>query len=143
MKVSLVIQQERELTTVIARLREMLKEGRRVHVRGDFYTPKRSTAQNSTLHLWLGEISEQTGHTTEEIKEILKSAFLPRAIIKVGDIETLRPVSTTQLNKHQMYLFMERVQAWAAEFGFILTQPEPDILRAWRIEAEQEQADCC
>lgn len=139
MKFSLVIQHEREIATVLTRLREMIEEGRRVHVRVDFYTPKRSTAQNSTLHLWLGEISEQTGHTTEEIKDILKSAFLPRAIIKVGDIETLRPVSTTKLTKHQMYVFMERVQQWAAEFGFILTQPEPDILRAWREEAQQEE----
>ena len=140
MKVSLVIQHERELTTVISRLREMLKEGRRVMVKADFYTPKRSTAQNSTLHLWMGEIADQTGHSAEEIKEILKSQFLPRAIVKVGDIETLRPISTTKLTKHQMYVFMERISAWAAEFGFILTQPEPDILRAWREEAEQEAA---
>lgn len=140
MKVSLVIDSEREIKTVLARLREMIQQGRRVMVKAEFYTPKRTNAQNATMHLWFGEIADQSGHSAQEIKEILKQEFLPRKIVRIGDIETLRPVDTSGLRKAETCLFMERIQAWAAEWGFVITQPEPEILRAWRIEAEQEAA---
>lgn len=83
-------------------------------------TKQRSLNQNSTMHLWFGEIATFTGDDVRSIKSDLKAHFL-------GEIEGLRGVwrtkDTHELTKAEMSEFMGHIQAFAADMGIALTQP--------------------
>lgn len=75
----------------------------------------RSLSQNRYYHgVLVKMISEETGHDTEEIHEILKSKFLPHQFVKFGseDIEVVK--STTRLSTEEFGDYIERIRAFAA-----------------------------
>jgi len=75
-------------------------------------------------------IADHTGYTPEEIHEVCKQKFNPRAVMisnkTTGETETfIVGGTTTQLNKREEWeLYKERVQQLGAELGVII--PDPD-----------------
>lgn len=78
----------------------------------------RGRSNNQNRYYWsvvLGLIAEETGHTTEELHEFLKSMFLPRTFIQVGKREREIVKSTTDLSTADMEGFLTRVRVFASQ----------------------------
>lgn len=102
--------------------------------------PQRSRAQNSYLHLLLGELALQTGNTIEWVKvEYYKKScnrdlFVTRRADKMlGSAEVLR--SSADLTTDEMTLSIERLKKWAAEGDIDLPDAED---RSWLDYIEKE-----
>lgn len=102
--------------------------------------PQRSRAQNSYLHLLLGELALQTGNTIEWVKEEYykkscnRDLFVTRRADKMlGSAEVLR--SSADLTTDEMTLSIERLKKWAAEGDIDLPDAED---RAWLDYIEKE-----
>ncbi|QXF34298.1 hypothetical protein CE143_20125 [Photorhabdus luminescens] len=94
----------------------------------------RSIPQNSTFHMWCGEISRYLNKnnaklTPEDVKEALKHTFLGYEVIEAIDlttqlterIRTLR--KTSKLDTGEMFYFMTQVEKWAFDIGCLVTIP--------------------
>ena len=104
------MQQQRTMDTFLA-----TREGKAVAVKFSRPVSTRSNSQNS--YMWgvvLTLIAESTGHTTEEIHDILKSMFLPRKFITLGNREVETRKSTTELDTTEFEQYLERIRAWAS-----------------------------
>lgn len=95
---------------------------------------KRSLRQNSTLHWYINEISDETGMAPDVIKDVLKHKFLSEDIIDGnGEIMVDRSTgevlkrykSTTELSTVEFMAFTEEIRLWANDF-LNLQLPEPD-----------------
>lgn len=89
---------------------------------------QRSNNQNRYLHGYIiKEISEHTGYTTEEVKEIIKSKFLKSwKIIKTkqGDKEFEYIRGTSELDTKETEDLLRDVREWASlELGLYLALP--------------------
>ena len=91
------------------------------------YRKRRSLNQNSLMWKWINEladkVSDDTGHTPQEIHEYFKAEFLSPKIVEIAG----RPVeirTTTSLTTAEMHDYMERIYQWAAEQGYYLPIPE-------------------
>jgi len=123
----------------IAALLSQLVESGKVHVLTiEPYVEKRTLRQNNTLHMWFAEIAEETGHSPDEIKTILKKKFYPKKTVAVVDELLTVPVSTTELTCAQMMDVMTQVQVFASEFGIPITDPIPEEMRELARRAEEE-----
>ena len=91
-----------------------------VRVTLERFVKPRSMNQNATMHMWFGEIAEQTGSDPKSVKSDLKAMFLEEVEGMKGVIRTK---DTHELTTPEMMDFMENIQAFAAEWDFILTQP--------------------
>jgi len=87
---------------------------------GEFKKP-RSLSQNAYLHgVVYSIIADETGHTIEEIAEVLKQMFLrPRIVLGVPVMGTTTELSTLEFNE-----YVEKIKAWAAGYG--INVPEPN-----------------
>jgi hypothetical protein len=87
-------------------------------------TGVRSRNQNSWL--WAGvykPIADATGHSENEIHEIMKRKFIkPQAVTWRGQ-EIKMPGSTTELDKIEFSDYVERIRAEVAPLG--ITIPDP------------------
>lgn len=82
---------------------------------------KRSPEQNKLLWAIYAAIASNTGHTSEEIHEVMKAKFLPRQVVTVGDEEVPIVGSSTKLDVKEFSEFVERVQAFASsELGIVV-----------------------
>ncbi len=95
----------------------------------------RTLSQNATLHMWLGEISAylikrgKPFASPEWVKQALKHTYLGYETVEMTDVitglktevHTLR--KTSRLETGDMFLFMEKVEAWAAMIGCMVTTP--------------------
>ncbi|MFS1539809.1 MAG: recombination protein NinB [Candidatus Phlomobacter fragariae] len=99
------------------------------------YRKTRSLSQNSLFHLWTGGISEYlcangAHFTSEQLKEMLKHTFLDSEVIERIDVTTQEPESvrvlrkTSKLDTGKYYIFMQRVECWAAGVGCFVTIPQ-------------------
>ena len=141
---TVVIRNESDLKRALSWLRStfdarVMQAGKAVNLTLADYQAPRTSRQNSTQHLWYGEFAEQTGHTAEEIKDHLKDVLLPKVEKVVMGRRRLVPKPTSELSKSEAIDYMERIQAYAIEWGIVLTQPDPDHWRRWREEAAKEQ----
>lgn len=97
------------------------------------YVPERTLAQNSTIHMWFGEIAAWSGQDREEVKEFFKlQPWWPTQLIMVGTDMREIPVSSKKLNREQFTEVMDEVHRWAVdhyEYGLRLTDPLPQDLR--------------
>ena len=91
-----------------------------VRVTLERFVKPRSMNQNATMHMWFGEIAEQTGSDPKSVKSDLKAMFLEEVEGMKGVIRTK---DTHELTTPEMMDFMENIQAFASEWDFILTQP--------------------
>lgn len=105
---------------------------------------KRSTAQNSYLHVVLGAVALFVGESLEYVKqEIYKRVVNPDLYVverdnpTLGHIKVLR--SSRDLDKEEMSISIDRFRKWAAEQGIYTPSPE-DLAMISRISAEMSQA---
>lgn len=107
------------------------------------HKPRRTTPQNSYLHLLLGMFAMETGNTLEFVKQeyfkrlVNPDLFVERRYDKyLGEIEVLR--SSRDLNTGDMTTAIERFRNWAAaEADIYLPAPnEPEFLDS--IEREMQ-----
>lgn len=108
---------------------ELLKaNGKKLSLELKQWRDKRSIPQNQTMWMWNTEIAnhikKKTGQVfdPEDIHELLKQLFCPVTEITIGST-TASVRSTKRLDKSQMHRYLERVDAWAAEKGIMLTIP--------------------
>lgn len=89
---------------------------------------KRSLNQNSTLWMWLGELSVQIkvksgeSYSTDDLHEYFKQRFCPDQEITLGD-KTIYVKSTKRLTTGEMHFYMNQIHEWAVNAGFKLTIP--------------------
>lgn len=91
------------------------REGQEVRLTIGQRIKERSTAQNR--YMWgavYTMIAAETGHSTEEVHEFMKSELLPRCFVKIGDKEQEITKSTTSLSTYEMEEYLEKVRAFAA-----------------------------
>lgn len=111
------------------------REGKTATVTFERPYHKRTTEQNKFY--WgviLTTIAQHTGHTTEEIHEVVKDLFLPRKFIKLGNREVQIEKSTAKLTFTEFAHYLEQIRAWASqelaltfpELEFTRTRPEPE-----------------
>lgn len=87
------------------------------------YKPQRTAAQNRLYWKWLGELSEQTGHDTEELHEYMKRRFLGAELKTILGVEIEVPKSTADLRVAPFAEFLTKIEVMAAQNGYTLTQP--------------------
>ena len=105
---------------------------------------KRSTAQNSYLHVVLGAVALFVGESLEYVKqEVYKRMVNPDIYVVEKDNPTLGHIvslrSSRDLNKEEMSLSIDRFRKWAAEQGIYTPSPD-DLATISRINAEMSQA---
>ena len=115
----------------------LFKDGQRVWLQVENYSPKRSIAQNNLYHMYCDIIADETGQDLDTIKSITKTMFaLYPALDKDGDEqvdkntgEILKYVKdTSKMDKMEMFDLTEKTYRWALEFfGIVLPLPEQQI----------------
>lgn len=119
-----------------------MPSGSRLCVEVKKWVDKRSIPQNSTYHMWLGEIAKQVNRRTEsaidpeDLHEYMKGIYCPVRTVQLGD-KTISIKSTKRLDKGEMFHYMTKIEAWAAERKIILTVPYGSDYQ--RIRDEQEE----
>lgn len=85
------------------------------------YRVKRSGAQNRLLWAIYTAMAEHTGHSPEEVHEAMKSKFLPRRVVTVGNEELVVLGSSAKLDVKEFSDFVEQVQMFASqELGIVV-----------------------
>ena len=86
---------------------------------------KRSVQQNKLYWMWMGIISEEVGHSSEEMHELFASKLLPLESKEVcGEVVNIRK-STTKLSVKEFTEYLLKVEAFASEFlQTVLPHPE-------------------
>jgi len=88
----------------------------------------RTTNQNSLYWLWLACLSEETGHTKDELHSFFKNKFLSKNKINVLGEEINDVPSTTKLDTKQFSEYLDKIKEFAFEnLGIRLPVPE-DII---------------
>ena len=106
--------------------------------------PVRSDEAHNYYWLILGFIEEhgETGHTAEDFHEYFKVQFIPKRVaIADGNGEICDDIvvggTTTKLNRHDFYDYVENVRQWARERLRLETpDPDPKLARRYRRRAE-------
>ena len=100
-------------------------EGKEVTVDVKRKRSKRSLEQNAFFHSWVGLLSDYTGYTKTEMKDIIKNQFLKCESVneKTGSIFTYTK-DTSSLNKTEFADFCTDIQHWSeSEFNVRLPLP--------------------
>lgn len=87
------------------------------------FKSSRSAAQNRLMWKWYGELAGHTGHDVDELHEYFKRKFLGTEIREVLNEKTEVPKSTTKLKVMEMTDYLQRLEAWAYNFGCPLSMP--------------------
>lgn len=150
-KFSAVVRNESDRIRVIRLIEaRQVSEDKPVEIVVGPYKRNRSAEQNALYRVWLSEIAEATGHTTEELHEDFKRRYVafilqrddPKFAQIVEDVKDLRRagrndeadkwrghllglLSTTSLNVGQFTELLENVERFAADMGIILTAEKP------------------
>lgn len=101
-----------------AAIQTFLRDRRQPQVQVEFTQPRLARSKKANAYYWavvLKTISEETGHTSEEIHEYFKTELLPRKWVGIGGREREVPKSTTELTMPEFSEYLERVRAWAAQ----------------------------
>lgn len=114
-------EQKQMLSAFLAR-----QEGRQVMVRISKPRKIRSLKQNS--YYWsvvVSMIAAETGHTPEDVHEILKEKFLPKKFIRLLGVEKEIKKTTTDLTANEFTLYLDQIYAFAgAELGLRIPLPQ-------------------
>ncbi len=108
-------------------IEEAASSGKLWRVTLEPYAKPRTLPQNNTIHMWIGEIAEQTGESKARMKEVIKKEFYPRVEKLILGRLVVLPKSTSELSVVEMIVVMEQIQAMCAEFDITLTQPDPTL----------------
>lgn len=90
-------------------------ELRHPYVHVDIYTNKRrSNSLNALYWVWMGQLSEVTGYSSEELHSLMASEFIGKRIVEVCNRRVEYPERTSTLQSNEFIEYMEKVQAFAA-----------------------------
>lgn len=67
-------------------------------------------------------------YSDEAIHETLKELFLPSRVEQLASREVRIYRTTTKLTKREFCEYVEHVVRWAAEFGCVIPEPDPDLV---------------
>lgn len=106
---------------------------------------KRSTSQNSYLHLLLGAVALETGNELEYVKEEYYKREANRELycrvitdrLTGREVERLR--SSADLSQEEMSISIDRFKRWASEMGIYLPDPGDEMILR-EIERQMAQA---
>lgn len=73
---------------------------------------RRSLSANALYWSWLSVISDETGHTPDELHEFFKLQFAVPVAIEIAG-QTIEHRSTARMTKEQMSAYMQRVEQFA------------------------------
>ncbi len=102
------------------------------------YRKPRTLPQNNTLHMWIQEIAEQSGHSPGEVNDVIKGQFYPTKESFSFGVYRVIQKSTTELDIREMGDVMTQVHAWAIDFGWHLTDPDPAHIETHSRESAQD-----
>ena len=107
--------------------RELLAyAGKRIRIIIEKYTKKRSNEQNAYYFgVIVKMISQHTGYTDKEVHRLLAESFLGTKEVKIGDLVSKQPISTTTCSTSDFMAYMADIQQWAAE-NINLYLPDPN-----------------
>jgi len=92
----------------------------------DFIPDNRTSQQNKYLHAILGEIAEHTGHSINQMKQIMKYELGYYDLIN-NDLgyRIILYHSTADMTKEQLANFIDEIVIFASEkFGMVIQTPE-------------------
>uniref|UniRef100_UPI0036DD6C64 hypothetical protein n=1 Tax=Photorhabdus sp. RM322S TaxID=3342825 RepID=UPI0036DD6C64 len=116
-------------------LKQLLATHQKLSISAKPYKHKRSLSQNSLSHVWYKEISDylikagRTWCTPGWVKKSLKATYLGFEETEfvdfvTGDKYTKQELRhTSDLDTGDMHEYLQKVEAWCAQFGLILTTP--------------------
>ncbi len=101
------------------------------------YTNSRSLSANALMHVWFREMAAHfsgkgSDLTEAQAKELMKYKFLGTEDRLIG--KTLIPHqlrSTSRLSSGEMKEFLDQIQAWCADHGLNLTNPQDSEYAKW------------
>lgn len=100
-------------------------ENKSVYVQIDREHGVRSSNQNNWLWGVIYKvIADSTGHTENDIHELMKKMFLPPISKTILGKNFLTVKSTTKLNKIEFGDYVERIRAFVADFGIEIPNPQ-------------------
>lgn len=101
------------------------RDGKDVTVRFGRPVVVRSLKQNRFYWgVYLETLAEHTGHTPEELHDILKNMFLPREFATIGKLEIEVVKSTKKLTTAEFAKYLRQIEAFAnSELGIRLPEP--------------------
>ena len=109
----------------IAAIHEATATGKLFRVTLQAYRKPKTIPQNNTLHMWIGEAADTTGHTLDEMKKLVKDMFYPKEERLIAGQVVWWPKSTTELTVDECSMVMERMLAeWAEYVDFTIPDPE-------------------
>lgn len=83
---------------------------------------------NQNGYYWavvLPVISNETGHTSDDLHEIYKSKFSPKRVVRdIDGREHVVPMSTSAMSTNEFTEYLDRIMAHAAEYGISIPPPE-------------------
>lgn len=92
------------------------RNGQAVVVKFSRPVTRRSLNQNRLYWgVYLEVLAEHTGHSAEELHEIMKEMFLPRKLVAIGSREVEVRKSTTELSTDEFNLYLLRIEAWSSQ----------------------------
>lgn len=116
--------------TAIKFLNAIWEKGKRAKI--EKVSDKRSIDQNSLYWLWLTSISRETGNEKNYLHDFYRMEFLPKRIIKIGELKYEMPISTTELDVSQFTQYLNKIQTHAnCELGIDLPNPEDKRFEDW------------
>ena len=112
-------------------------EGKRVRIRIDKFSGKRSYRQNNLWHAYVGMVAKEIGYEHEELHEIAKYKFLKTEKLDERTGEILPFIkSTTELSKEEFGELVDNFIRWSAEM-FSISLPMPG--ENWELQTEDEE----
>lgn len=92
----------------------------------DFIPDNRTSQQNKYLHAILGEIAQEIGETTENMKTIFKEYFgLYNEVEGLNAKQIIVYESTANMTKEQLGDFIDKIVIFASEnLGMVIQTPE-------------------
>jgi hypothetical protein len=94
------------------------------------YKERRSQEQNRLYWVWMGHLAQFVRNSTgqqvndDDMHEYCKDRFLHSHIVEIGGEFIRRSKTTTRLSIEAMTEYLTEIDAWAAELGCILPDPE-------------------
>lgn len=106
---------------VVQNVIDMLAKDKAWEVEIKPWVPRRSRPQNDLYWAIVGRICEMTGHTKDEVHNILKVKFLPSRTVNLFGVEVQCVPNSHDKNQKEFSDYIERVTAWAAdELGIVI-----------------------
>ncbi len=116
-----IIDNEQKRERLAKRIFALPLEGQVWDVTVKEWQPTRSVEANRRLWALHKAAADATGHSTEELHELMKLKFLPRSMVKVGNFEREVAGRSSRLTKQEFRDFMERVEEfYISELGVML-----------------------